>query len=171
MKARGSEDLDLTRKGGRKRLVLHGPSSLWISGGSAAEPKHNPAPTNESTQSSPRGATAGIPPPKKKKTITQVSASPSRLFTGLCSANNLSGVLQSPPESWVCVPCGNGFQFGTPPTHTHTLLPDCSPSTGSPSNSQQAQRQTGQADCSTQQLEPGRERRGRDHQHTQQAYS
>lgn len=100
MKARGSEDLDLTRKGGRKRLVLHGPSSLWISGGSAAEPKHNPAPTNESTQSSPRGATAGIPPPKKKnKTITQVSASPSRLFTGLCSANNLSGVLQSPPES------------------------------------------------------------------------
>lgn len=56
---------------------------------------------------------------RRKKTITQVSASPSRLFAGLCSANNPSGVLQSPPESWVCVPRGNGFQFGTH-THTHT---------------------------------------------------
>lgn len=61
-----------------------------------------------------------------------------------------------------------GFQFGTPSlaralslslelnythTNTHTLsrLPGYSPSTASPSNSQQAPRQTGQADCSTQQ--------------------
>lgn len=38
-----------------------------------------------------------------------------------------------------------------------------------PFNSQQAQRQTGQADCSKQQLEPGGERKGRDllnHKHT-----
>lgn len=40
---------------------------LWISGGAAAQPKHNPAPAEESTWSSPRGATAGVTNEEKKR--------------------------------------------------------------------------------------------------------
>lgn len=120
MKARGSEDLDLTRKGGRKRLVLHGPSSLWISGGSAAEPKHNPAPTNESTQSSPRGATAGIPPPKKKKQLRKFQ----RLrhgFSRVCVVPTTYSECFKVRLNRECV-ClvVTVSSLGPPPTYTHT---------------------------------------------------
>lgn len=67
-------------------------------------------------------------------------------------AENSCGVFQSASNSF-------GFQFETPRKRKHTFLPSTA---SSPSNSQQAPRQTGQADCSTQQLEPAGVRRGRD---------
>lgn len=43
-------------------MVPRSSPTVWIRGGAAAQPKHNPAPPAEgSTQSSPRGATAGEP--------------------------------------------------------------------------------------------------------------
>lgn len=134
-----------------------------LSSGSAADLRGTNDSTQVSEQSARRnsGATTAEEEEEEKNKIRKFQ----RLRNGFSRTFTVSTIR---PQRFkvrlncecVCFFFANGFQFGT-----RTLLPGCSP----PFNSQQAQRQTGQADCSKQQLEPGGERKGRDlhtHRHT-----